>query len=134
MTENNHMPKDTVELLQRIQENGVIYYLVLLALSMWAGFVKYLSSLNGKKPTFLGLLTDVCTSGFVGVITALTCQYYEVDFLLTAAITGISAHNGTRSLYLIGNFIKKNTTAPKINQEEEPIAPKKVLSHKQPKE
>ncbi|UKH48590.1 putative holin [Vibrio phage vB_ValP_FGH] len=41
----------------------------------------------------------------------MTCQYYELDFLLTAAITGICAHNGTRSLYLIGEILKKNQTA-----------------------
>lgn len=118
MMDNKPMPKDTVELLQRIQENGILNYLILFMISMWAGVVKYLSSLDGKKPTFLGLLTDVSISGFVGVITALTCQYYELDFLLTAAITGISAHNGTRSLYLIGNFLKKNTSSPLIETEE----------------
>lgn len=105
------MPVDSLSFIQRLQEYGVLGYTWILLVSFWAGTAKYLTNLNGEKPTFLGWLTETCVSGFVGIIAAMTCQYYELDFLLTAAITGICAHNGTRSLYLIGEILKKNQTA-----------------------
>lgn len=106
---DSNMPQDTLSLIQRFQEYGVFGYGWILFVSFWAGTAKYLSSLDGKKPTFFGWLSETCVSGFVGIITAMTCQYYQLDFLLTSAITGICAHNGTRSLYLIGQLLKKNT-------------------------
>lgn len=111
---DKHMPQDTLSFLQRIQEYGLLGYAWILLVSFWAGTAKYLTSLDGKKPTLLGWFTETCVSGFVGIIAAMTCQYYQLDFLLTSAITGICAHNGTRSLYLIGQLLKKNT--PIISQ------------------
>jgi hypothetical protein len=58
----------------------------------------------------------------------MTCQYYQLDFLLTSAITGICAHNGTRSLYLIGQLLKKNT--PILNQLAEEPAKAKLANRK----
>ena len=111
---------DNLSFLQRLHEYGYLGYAWILLVSFWAGTAKYLTSLNGKKPNFIGWLTETCVSGFVGIIAAMTCQYYQVDFLLTSAVTGICAHNGTRSLYLIGQLIKKNT--PMISQMiEEPV-------------
>lgn len=104
------MPQDSLSFMQRLQEYGVLGYAWILVLSAWAGTAKYLGSLDGRKPTFLGWLTDTCVSGFVGVIAAMTCQYYQLDFLITSAITGICAHNGTRSLYFISEIVKKNTS------------------------
>jgi len=104
------MPQDTLSFLQRLQEYGVLGYAWILLVSFWAGTAKYLTSLNGQKPTIFGWLSETCVSGFVGIIAAMTCQYYQMDFFLTAAITGICAHNGTRSLYIIGQLLKKNNS------------------------
>jgi len=104
------MPLDSLSFMQRLQEYGVLGYAWILVLSAWAGTAKYLGSLDGRKPTFLGWLSETCVSGFVGIISAMTCQYYQMDFLLTSAITGICAHNGTRSLYFISEIVKKNTS------------------------
>lgn len=104
------MPQDTLSFLQRLQEYGILGYAWILLVSFWAGTAKYLTSLNGQKPTIFGWLSETCVSGFVGIIAAMTCQYYQMDFFLTAAITGICAHNGTRSLYIIGQLLKKNNS------------------------
>lgn len=126
---DKHMPQDTLSFLQRLQEYGILGYAWILLVSFWAGTAKYLTNLNGEKPTFLGWLTETCVSGFVGIVAAMTCQYYQLDFLLTSAITGICAHNGTRSLYLIGQLLKKNT--PILNQlVEEPAKSNKRLARK----
>lgn len=119
---DNKMPNETLSFLQKLQEYGVLGYLWLLLLSFWAGTAKYLSSLNGDKPTFLGWLSETCVSGFVGVVAAMTCQYYQLDFMLTSAITGICAHNGTRSLYLIGELLKKNSPTLNVTAEIQPKA------------
>ncbi|MCP4587602.1 MAG: hypothetical protein GY840_16935 [Pseudoalteromonas sp.] len=111
---DRQMPQDTLSFIQRLQEYGVLGYAWILFVSFWAGTAKYLTSLDGKKPTFFGWLSETCVSGFVGVIAAMTCQYYQMDFFLTAAITGICAHNGTRSLYIVGQMLKKNN--PNLNQ------------------
>lgn len=107
------MPLDHLSLFERIQEYGVLGYLYILFIAFWAGTAKYLSSLRkDEKPTMMGWFIDTTVSGFVGIIAAMVCQYYQLDFLLTASITGIMAHNGTRSLYLISNFLKKNMILP----------------------
>lgn len=109
------MPHETMSFLQRLQEYGLLGYGWILLISFWAGTVRYLTSLKGRKPTICGWLTETCVSGFVGILTAMTCQHYGMDFLITSAVTGICAHNGTRSLYLVSELIKKNTsidTAP----------------------
>jgi len=106
---DKNMPQDHFNFLQRLQEHGLLGYIWILLISFWGGTVKYLNSLKkNEKPKLLGLLIDNVTSGFVGIITALVCKYYSLDELLTYAIIGIMAHNGTRSLYLIGNFLKKH--------------------------
>ena len=120
--DQNSMPQDSLSFLQRLHEYGVLGYLWLLFVSMWAGTAKYLTSLNGRKPTFLGWLSETVVSGFVGIISAMTCHYYGFDFLLTSAITGICAHNGTRSLYLIGELLKKGSNAQAAKLVEQPIA------------
>lgn len=115
------MPSDTLSFIQRIQEYGVLGYAWILVVSIWAGTAKYLSTLDGKKPTFWGWFAETIVSGFVGVITAMTCQYYQLDFLLTSAITGICAHNGTRSIYLIGEILKKNQIVISRTVSEPPV-------------
>ncbi len=103
------MPHETLSFAQRLHEYGYAGYALILFISFWAGTVKYISSLNGDKPKIRDWFFETIISGFVGVITAMVCQYYHLDILLTGAISGIAAHNGTRSLYIIGSIIKKNT-------------------------
>ena len=124
------MPKDKFDLLLLIQEHGLLGYLWFLILSFWAGTVRYLSSLNGRKPKFFEWLSETIISGFVGVITAMVCQYYNLDYLITAAITGVAAHNGTRSLYLLTEILKKNTSEIKFDIYNPDKPPLKKLNSK----
>lgn len=106
-----NMPQDKLSFIQRLAEYGMFGYAWLIIISVWGGTVRYINEIKkGGKPTFLGWLCEAIVSGFVGVITAMCCQYYELDFLLTSAITGMAAHNGTRTLYIIAEMIKKNQT------------------------
>ncbi len=123
------MPQDHLSFLQRLQEYGLLGYVWIMIIAFWAGTVKYLNSLKkNEKPKLLGWFVDTVTSGFVGVITAMVCQHYQLPDLLIYAITGIMAHNGTRSLYLIGNFLKKNTNLMSEAEPEPDLKQDKVYS------
>lgn len=98
------MPEGKLNIIKDIIDNQ---YGLLLLMSIWAGTAKYLSELKGSKVTLLGWATEAIISGFVGVITALICEHYQIPLVLSAAIVGISAHNGTRSLYFISVILKK---------------------------
>lgn len=103
------MPQDTLSFIQRLQEYGILGYSWILFIAFWGGTVRYLMAVkNGEKHSLVGWITETMVSGFVGVLAAMICQYFKIDYLLTAAITGIAAHNGTRSLYIIGEILKKS--------------------------
>lgn len=104
------MPQDKLSLVEQLKSSGMLSYIWILIICGWAGTVRYLTTLEGKAPTWLGWVTEIIVSGFVGVLTATVCQYYGIDFLLMSAITGIMAHNGTRSLYILSEVIKKNSS------------------------
>lgn len=104
-----NMPMDNLSFLQRLAEYGILGYLWILVISIWGGTVRYISDIKrGNKPSFISWLYEACISGFVGVITAMVCHHYKLDFMLTSAITGIAAHNGTRTLFVLAEIIKKN--------------------------
>lgn len=76
--------------------------------------MKYLNSLNGGKPTLSGWMIGTLTSGFVGVMAALVCKYYQVDSILMYAITGIAAHHGAQSIYVISDILKNHPQASQV--------------------
>lgn len=108
----NNMPqesiKESLSLLGRIQEFGLLGYGWMLILTFWAGTVKYLTGLDGEKGTLSGWITEVVVCSFVGVVSGMTCQYFGLDQMLTFIIVALSSHQGTRSLYIISGIIKKN--------------------------
>jgi hypothetical protein len=107
----NNMPQDNLSFIQRLAENGIFGYLWLLFISLWGGTVSYIEDVRkGAMPTFINWLYKACTSGFVGVITAMICQYYKLDSNLTAALTGVASYNGTQTLVFIIEAIKKNSS------------------------
>jgi hypothetical protein len=109
--DNFNMPDNTLSLLQRIEEYGLIGYAWMLIVILWGATARYLIGLNGKKATFLGWLTETTVCAFVGVVVGMVCQYYGMDILLTTAVAAIAAHNGTKSLSILTQVIKKNTAS-----------------------
>lgn len=120
-----NMPADNLSFVQRLAEYGLLGYAWLLIISVWGGTVRYITDIKlGNKPSFIAWLYEAVVSAFVGVITAMTCQYYQLDFLLTSAITGVAAHNGTRTLYVIAEIIKKNSVSITTNEGQNiPVSP-----------
>lgn len=103
------MPHEVISLLQRAEESGLLTWAGILLVSGWAGAVRYLSELKGRKIKRKDMMIEIFVSGFVGTITGLLCAYYSLPLTLSYAITGISAHYGTRSLHIIAGMLKKNS-------------------------
>lgn len=99
------MPQDSFKFLSEIQSHGVLGYIHILLISLWAGAVRYLSQLSGGKFSFVTMLTEMIISGFVGVMAAMGCQYLELNFYATSVITGVCAHGGTRTLFIMRQLI-----------------------------
>lgn len=124
-----NMPADNLSFLQRLAEYGLLGYAWLIVISIWGGTVRYITDVKrGDKPSFMSWLYEAIISAFVGIITAMLCQYYHLDFLLTSAITGMAAHNGTRTLYVIAEVLKKKAQV-NLSYEAAP-APKEILNSK----
>ena len=96
---------------------SLVTYLWVFLMSFLGGtvnhFVKYQ---NGGKMSLVGWMIDVVISGFVGVVTFFFCEYAGFPQILTAAIIGVTSHQGTRGLVLISKMLSKKVV---IEVEEE---------------
>lgn len=88
-------------------------YLWVLVVSLWGGVSNYVKRMTGNETVAFSLaelVGDITISGFVGLITFFLCESAQIDRMLSAAIIGISAHMGSRSLFMLErivvNFVK----------------------------
>ncbi|SRR5258708_14267553 len=75
--------------------------LLMVLLAIWGGVTSYLrkkknTGVNAFIP--IELIEHLTVSGFTGVIVALLCKYYNLDFYISAAIVGMSGHMGSKVL------------------------------------
>ena len=92
------------------QNYSFITYLWVFAMAMFGGVahnVKKLKNGTLARFSFSELLGDLIISGFLGVVTFFLCEYAGLDRMLTAALIGMSAHQGTRGIYFIEEIIAK---------------------------
>lgn len=84
-------------------------FLMAVGLSCIGGLVSYLNRIDksGVAFSFFRLAIEITTSGFVGIISFMLCDYAELEWSATAAIVAISGHMGTRALLLIENAAVK---------------------------
>ena len=102
---------DKLTFLQELHQLGFWGYIGMALLTVWAGTVRYFSSLKkGEKATLRGLSFEVMVSGFVGVLAGLVCEHYGLGSYISWAIIGLVAHKGTRSLYLVSNLMKASSS------------------------
>jgi hypothetical protein len=96
----------------------IIPFALAIALSCFGGIVSYLNRIdkNGVAFSFIRLSIEILTSGFVGIISFMLCDYAKLEWSTTAAIVAISGHMGTRALFMVENatiniaesFLKRN--------------------------
>lgn len=71
-------------------------YLWVFGLALIGGAVKYL---NQKGPfTLMGLVRDLVTAGFAGLLTFWLCEYWKIGGPLSAVLIATSGLMGTRAL------------------------------------
>lgn len=77
-------------------------YLWVCVVSGWGGLVRFLNSLKSSKETVkqaIGtLITGLCTSTFVGVVTFWLCEMAKFEPLATAVCVAITGHAGAEAL------------------------------------
>lgn len=83
----------------------IIPFALAIALSGLGGVVSYLNRIDkhGIAFSFIRLSIEVLTSGFVGIISFMLCDYAKLEWSTTAAIVAISGHMGTRALFMVEN-------------------------------
>lgn len=80
-------------------------YLWVCVVSGWGGLVRFLNSMRNSKETVmqavLTLVTGLCTSTFVGVVTFWLCEMANFQPLTTAVCVAITGHAGAEALRLV---------------------------------
>jgi len=90
---------------------GFITYAWVFAMAMLGGVannVKKIKDGTLKRFSFSELIGDLIISGFLGIVTFFLCEYARLDHMLTAALIGMSAHQGTRGIYFLEETIMKH--------------------------
>ena len=85
-----------------------ITYAWVILISFWGGVARYMervSLMPDLKISITGLIGDVVISGFVGLVTFFICEAWKVDRMMSAALIGISAHMGSRGLFLFEKLV-----------------------------
>ncbi len=79
-------------------------------LSAWGGISSYVRKLRLGVVTRFSLVEiigEVVISGFVGVVTFFICETSGIPQLLSAAIIGISAHMGSRAIFVLEQTVDR---------------------------
>lgn len=77
-------------------------------------FWQKLKAGNARPFNIVELLGEIATSGFVGLITFWVCQAQGMDQLVTAPLVGISAHMGTRAIWMLEQVLTKKFGLPDV--------------------
>lgn len=90
-----------------------------LVLSTWGGIAGYVRKIKQgmtKRFSVTEMIGEIIISSFVGVITYFLCKSSGVDETVSAALVGLSGHMGSRAIYVIEVFLRKQVD---INLENE---------------
>lgn len=84
----------------------LLTYAWVFSLSVWGGIAGYIRKMKTGvviRFSLTEIVGDVVVSGFVGVVTFFICESSGVPKLLSAAFIGISAHMGSRAIFVLEN-------------------------------
>ncbi|HRO60167.1 MAG TPA: phage holin family protein [Burkholderiaceae bacterium] len=71
-----------------------------ILLAFVGGLVVALNKLAaGEYTSKWGILADLLSSGFAGVLVYSLCRHFEAPFWLSAFLTGVAGHGGVRTLH-----------------------------------
>jgi len=89
-------------------DNGIFQHLWMMGFSLLAGIAGHLERMkknNQKTFSFMIFISDLITSGFVGLLSLYACLAMCTDIYTMAVIVGMSAHSGTKGLGFVLKFI-----------------------------
>lgn len=92
-------------------------YALFLGAAILGGFVSWYSKVRSGAIPALSinhLVGELCTSAFAGLLCFWICEWSGFPQLLTAALTGVMGHMGTRGISLLEEWAarKFGPTAP----------------------
>lgn len=85
-------------------------YGLVLGFSLLGGLVAWYNKVRaGTIPgwSINHLIGELCTSAFAGLVTFWICEWMNFPPLLTAAMTGVMGHMGTRGVSLLEELAQK---------------------------
>jgi hypothetical protein len=98
---------------------SLLTYGWVVGISLWGGIAGYARKVNAGLVTrfsILELLGELMVSSFVGLVTFWGCESANIDSMLSAVLIAISAHMGSRAIFMIetkisslfDNYLAKN--------------------------
>jgi len=101
--------KDPDNVSWLLQLVPMIFAVLLAALG---GAIQYLNKIdrNGTAFSFVKLLIEIATSGFVGIVSFELCDAAGFSWQITAALVAISGHMGARAIVLIETQVIRRFT------------------------
>lgn len=89
---------------QELLQSGVLTYLGIMVISLWAGLVSYFE----KKEAFAwyAFIAHLSSASFAGMMAFFACDYAGVSGPLMGVVCGVSAHMGTPALIKLAMKLK----------------------------
>lgn len=81
-----------------------------LAIALLGGLVSWLAKVrkgDAQMWNVMQLVGELCTSAFAGLLAFWLCEWSGAPPLLSAAMTGIAGHMGTRAISAFEEFAQK---------------------------
>lgn len=85
-------------------------YGLTLAIALLGGLVSWLAKVrkgDASPWNVMQLVGELCTSAFAGLMAFWLCEWSGAPPLLSAALTGIAGHMGTRAISTFEQFAEK---------------------------
>lgn len=117
-----------VPLISRADTKGPLDYSLrqyglTLGIALMGGLVSWLAKVRrGDASAFnvMQLVGELCTSAFAGLLAFWICEWSGAPPLLSAAMTGIAGHMGTRAITAFEGFAQRRWGVSIPNEEPKP--------------
>lgn len=85
-------------------------YGFMLAVALLGGLVSWLAKVRAGQTQawhLMGLIGELCTSAFAGLLAFWLCEWASTPSILTAPLVGIAGHMGTRAIATFEDFAQR---------------------------
>lgn len=82
----------------------LVTYIWVIGLGLIGGLLRYLTTM--ERFNVIRLITEILSSGFIGLITFWMCEYQDLGKLMTAILVAIAGHLGGKVWDEFLNFFR----------------------------